>query len=318
MAEQLLTLSHRTHCDGADHVAPIGEEPGADFEYHGKSLDPSAVAEQCMCGHVPYYTCPDYRGVHNLTEACRTNQHGACDRRAEVDYTGEVKDEACPCGCHSVPVSRSVTTSLADALIDLARLALAFGRIDRTTVYHPDGVTPESDTDHTVMLGWVACAIAARFFPQLDLGLVAQFALIHDAPEVYAGDTPSLRIDDAGRKAKAKRERAAISRLASEFGRRLPWFPFAIARYEQQQLPEARFVRGVDKVLPRLVHLLDGGVGLREFGVDRDEWVTLAEQTRASLAEYAGEFTELMSVREVLGERILAGLDHDGCASDHA
>ncbi len=105
---------------------------------------------------------------------------------------------------------------LAGMVTDLCRLALAFGRIDRTAVHHPDG-TPESDTDHTVMLGWVACSLAARF-PGLDIGLVAQFALAHDAPEVYAGDTPTLRIDATGRAAKADRERAATARLAVEFG----------------------------------------------------------------------------------------------------
>lgn len=46
---------------------------------------------------------------------------------------------------------------LADAVIALGEAALAFGRIDRTAVYHPDGMTPESDSDHTVMLGWIAC-----------------------------------------------------------------------------------------------------------------------------------------------------------------
>src|SRR5689334_19330112 len=160
---------------------------------------------------------------------------------------------------------------LADAMVDLGRLALAFGRIDRTAVYHPDGVTPESDSDHTVMLGWLACALAARYFPRLDVGLVAQFALVHDAPEVYAGDTPTLRIDAAGRAAKAAREHAAVGRLRAEFADRLPWFVDMITAYEAQVLPEARFVRGLDKVLPKIVHLLDGCTGLREQGMDRAE-----------------------------------------------
>ncbi|HEV2779096.1 MAG TPA: hypothetical protein VGX25_06795 [Actinophytocola sp.] len=98
-----LTLSHLTQCDGRDHLLPIGDEPGEEFEYHGESLNPAAINEQCMCGHLPYYTCPDYLGVHNLTEMCKTGQHERCDRRAEVEYTGEVQDEACPCDCHAIP-----------------------------------------------------------------------------------------------------------------------------------------------------------------------------------------------------------------------
>lgn len=84
---------------------------------------------------------------------------------------------------------------LAEAVIDLGRLALAFGRIDRTACYHPEGDMRESDTDHTVMLGWIAPALAAGLYPGvLDPGLVASYALVHDAVEVFAGDTPTLRI----------------------------------------------------------------------------------------------------------------------------
>jgi putative hydrolase of HD superfamily len=199
------------------------------------------------------------------------------------------------------------TSGIADALIDLGRLALQFGRIDRTAVFHPDGVTPESDTDHTVMLGWAACALAARCFPQLNLGLVAQFALIHDAPEVYAGDTPTLRIDDDGRAAKAAREQAATDRIWAEFrGERLPWFPVMIVLYEAQQIPEARFVRGLDKVLPKIVHLLDGCTGLVQQGMGRAELAEVFARQEADMASYVGEFVALMDLRTELVDRVLA------------
>jgi putative hydrolase of HD superfamily len=194
---------------------------------------------------------------------------------------------------------------LAVALVDLGRLALAFGRIDRTAVYHPDGVTPESDTDHTVMLGWLACAVAARCFPCLDVGLVAQFALVHDAPELYAGDTPTLRITAAGRVAKAAHEHAALRRLTGEFGGRLPWFPEVIGRYEAQRLPEARFVRGLDKILPKIVHLIDGATGLVEQGMGRAELAEVFTTQRADMAGYVGEFTELMQLHTELGGQVL-------------
>jgi putative hydrolase of HD superfamily len=194
---------------------------------------------------------------------------------------------------------------LADAVTDLGRLALKFGMIDRTAVYHADGVTPESDTDHTVMLGWVACSLAARFFPTLDVGLVAQMALVHDAPEVYAGDTPTLRIDPAGRAVKAAREAAAARRLHAEFGETLPWLPALLKAYEAQQLPEARFVRGVDKVLPKIVHMLDGCAGLIDHRMGSAELTAVFDQQEADMARYVGEFTELMELRaELVGRTI--------------
>ncbi|HEX9337764.1 MAG TPA: HD domain-containing protein [Pseudonocardiaceae bacterium] len=197
------------------------------------------------------------------------------------------------------------TQLLADALIELGRLALAFGRIDRTAVYHPDQTTPESDTDHTVMLGWVACALAARCFPHLDVGLVAQFALVHDAPEVYAGDTPTLRISVAERAAKAAREHQATRRLSAEFAARLSWFPLALTAYEAQQLPEARFVRGVDKILPKIVHLLDGCIGLTDRRMTPTELAGLFDAQRADMTGYVGEFTDLLALHADLAGRVI-------------
>jgi putative hydrolase of HD superfamily len=208
----------------------------------------------------------------------------------------------------STAKAASAPTSLIDAVLDLGMLAMRFGRIDRAVVAHPDG-TPESDSDHTVMLGWLACVLAARWYPDLDLGLIAQFALVHDAPEVYAGDTPTLRIDEAALAVKAARERAATDRLVEEFTGQLPWFPSLIMLYEQQELAEARFVRALDKVVTRIVHLLDDGRGLRQAGMDQAEWHRLSQETLKRMWLYAQEFTELLALRAGLGDRIVATLD---------
>lgn len=204
------------------------------------------------------------------------------------------------------PASPADVAQATDALVHLGELAMAFGKIDRTACYHPDRVTKESDTDHTVMLGWLACAIAARWFPELDLGLVAQFALVHDAVEVYAGDTQTLRITPEEREQKAVREAASLDRIGDEFGPVLPWFPELIRRYEWQHAPEARYIKAMDKFLPKIVHLLDRMAGLREFGIDKPELETmLAAQTEA-VARYAGEFEMLMEIRAELTRRLLA------------
>ena len=82
--------------------------------------------------------------------------------------------------------------NMLNAALDLARLCLQFGRVERIT-RHEDGVRLETDTDHTVMLGIFACAFAASFAPGLNTGLIAQFAMIHDLVEVYAGDTVTMQ-----------------------------------------------------------------------------------------------------------------------------
>lgn len=207
-------------------------------------------------------------------------------------------------------------SELADAAGRVAGLALAFGRIDRACATHPDG-TPESDSDHTVMLAWLAPALVAVTAPWLDAGLVAQFAIVHDAVEVFAGDTPTLRIDAAGRRAKAAREEQARLRWHAELDGTLGWLPAMISRYEAQREPEARFTRAVDKCLPLFVHLACGCADLRAYGVTAAELKGIIAQERDMIAAYAGDFPWLLELRDELAARAVAVLEElEARASD--
>jgi 5'-deoxynucleotidase YfbR-like HD superfamily hydrolase len=148
-----------------------------------------------------------------------------------------------------------------DRALALARLSLAFGRVERAT-FHEDGRRPETDTDHTVMLALVACDLLPLLCLELDVGLVSQFAIVHDLVEAKCGDTQTLTLDEEGRKAKALRERVALELLAQEFGE-TSWVVRTLRRYEEQIEPEARYVRVLDKVLPKLTHILNGCVAAR-------------------------------------------------------
>lgn len=192
----------------------------------------------------------------------------------------------------------------AEAMITLGRLSLAFGRVDRMT-FHEDGVTPESDTDHTVMLGLIACALAAREH-HLNVGLVAQFALVHDLVEVYAGDTPTLRaLDTAGKDGKKAREQAAFQRIVREYVDALPWLPTALAAYEQQTIAEARFVRALDKLLPKITHLSNGCVTVLAQNMTYDELAERYELQEKELLEYAADFPIIFELRAHLVGRVL-------------
>lgn len=199
----------------------------------------------------------------------------------------------------------TVITDLADVAEQLARRALAFGEIDRSICQHPDG-RPETDSTHTVMLTWLAPALADLLYPQLDSLLVAAFAAVHDAVEVYAGDTPTLRITDAGRAAKRSRELAAAGIWCEEFGPVLPWVPAMIVRYESQEEPEARFTRAVDKLLPGLVHASNGARDLHEYGITAAEQDERRQHHRAEMSEYAAEFTAILDLRGEVSARLAA------------
>lgn len=194
----------------------------------------------------------------------------------------------------------------ADAMVGLGRLSLDFGRVDRIT-YHQDGLTPESDTDHTVMLGLIACAVADQHFPDLNVGLIAQYALVHDLVEVYAGDTPTLRMPSADAKAeKQAREHAAYQRIQKEFVKILPWLPILIGGYEAKATPEARLVKALDKLLPKITHILNGAVTIHKQGMSRSELAERYETQVGELQAYAADFPELFEIRAVLVDRVLA------------
>lgn len=185
---------------------------------------------------------------------------------------------------------------------DLAQLALQFGRTNRAT-YHEDGETPESDTDHTVMLGLVACAVAERvnavrikadprYAEVLDLGRIAQFVYVHDLVEALCGDTNTLSNFDAA--AKVQREREALETLRTRFSS-LPWICATIDRYEALDTQEARFVKVMDKVLPKLTHALNGGKALRESSV-ADIGEVNQKQRRSISKTYGADQPEAMAL----------------------
>lgn len=197
------------------------------------------------------------------------------------------------------PTTRALRAE-ADAVVQLARMSLAFGRVERLT-YHEDGVTRESDTDHTVMLALIACAFAARH-PEmgLDVGLVAQFAIVHDLPEVYAGDTPTLRaLDPSAARDKQARENEAANRIARETSA-LPWAADVLEMYEQRELPEARYVKAMDKVLPKLTHILNGGVCIREGNMSLAEVAERYAEQDEEIRAYAGDFPLIFDLRAEL------------------
>lgn len=196
----------------------------------------------------------------------------------------------------------------ADDVVAMGKVALDFGRVRRIT-FHPDGQRPETDTDHTVMLALVACSLAERWFAGLNIGRVAQFCVVHDVHEVYADDMPTLReLTTEQRAMKMMLERDAARRLGVEFAD-LPWLTSMIALYESQSTPEARYVKFVDKVMPKITHLLNGGVTIARQGMTRDELVTRYERQGIELARYAEEFPLVEHLRRTLVLRVLDRID---------
>lgn len=190
-------------------------------------------------------------------------------------------------------------------LIDIGKMILTFARVNRVTL-HEDGVTPESDTDHTVMLSVCACALASKLYPNLDIGKVSQFAIIHDLVEVYAGDTNTFNISDDGRKEKEEREAHAYERIKKESGTVYPWIAETIEEYESLRSDEAQFVKMVDKVMTKLTHRINQGAYLKREGKTREETAFHYENQTARIEEkYGKKFPEVILILKKLTDDIL-------------
>lgn len=180
--------------------------------------------------------------------------------------------------------------------IELGRLALRFGQVNRATL-HEDGITPESDTTHTVMLGLVACAFATEL-PGYDVGRIAELVLVHDLVEVYAGDTNSFGITLEARAAKRERETRGLAQLVCDYGHE-PWLMAALDEYEAQETPEARLVRYLDKALPKVCHVLNSHAAIKRMGKGLAD---LQAAHTDQLTELDREYPGQLAARDLLVE----------------
>lgn len=184
-------------------------------------------------------------------------------------------------------------------LVDLGRFAVNLAGVVRAPRL-PDG-RRENDVEHSYHLTLSAVELAARFYPNLDKGLLALFSIMHDAVEVKTGDVWTFSITDEARELKEVNEKLACHELLQELP---PFWADILKRYEEQTEPEARFVRLVDKIMPAVINMLDDpatSTFLNDHGVDIVE--QLSEQRIGSgerLRRLFPEFNTVHMVREII------------------
>lgn len=195
-----------------------------------------------------------------------------------------------------------IMTENAKGLVDVGELILKFAKVNRVTL-HEDGVRPESDTDHTVMLSVCACSLAQKLYPNLDLGKVAQFAIVHDLVEAYANDTDSFGITEQAKEEKDKREEEALFKIKEKFDNIFPWIGNEIEEYESLSLIEARFVKTVDKLMSKITHILNNGQYFKNRNLNEETMVGYYDKMVNTAKEsYGKDFPELI---ELMNEMIL-------------
>jgi putative hydrolase of HD superfamily len=209
------------------------------------------------------------------------------------------------------PELPTVVAEQIEQALTIAEVAMQFGQVLRTTE-HPDGQM-ESDTTHTVMLGLLALELAPT---KLRRDRLLGAVLVHDLVETFAYDTcTAWGLTDTQRAEKSTRESEALEMLR-DLG--LTRIVELIEDYERQDSPESRWVRYVDKICPKLTHLLNRGEALRAIGMTRESMLAKHEEQRAELVKmypeqrHAGALFDATVARceaELLGATGLRGKD---------
>jgi putative hydrolases of HD superfamily len=197
--------------------------------------------------------------------------------------------------------SHKTSARIAQTSLELGKAAMYFSRITRAPRY-ADGER-ESDTEHSFMLALVAPELARALGRPLDIGLVTQFATVHDLVELKTNDVATFLFDDDQQHSKELTEKAALAELLLELP---PHTASLLERYESQTNPEARFVRYVDKLLPVVVDIIGAGervmredFGVRSIDALKECHVKLQERLVRMFGE---EFPEITLAHELLCE----------------
>lgn len=190
-----------------------------------------------------------------------------------------------------------------DQVVELvARLMLPFHEIKRQHKLPIGRRSRESDVEHSWTVSVLACALAPQISPHLDVGKIAQFALVHDLTEVYAGDTKIFSGLDTHRASKAERERDALYKLRQDYNA-FPWLAGTIAEYESFESEEAKFVYAVDKYIAVVYDLLDHGAYLRQLGIDKPKYDEIMTTHRTKAHRHPGVGIYYDAVRKLIDEQ---------------
>jgi putative hydrolase of HD superfamily len=150
----------------------------------------------------------------------------------------------------------------------LQTLAIFLKEINRfnTTLrrtYTADPNRFESDAEHSWHLALILLVLEKDLPAPFNLTRALKMALIHDLPEIYAGDTYAY--DTNGKATKQQRETVAADKLFTLLPPKLEKeFRGLYREYEANKTGEARVVKALDKIQPLIQNLCSGGKAWKE------------------------------------------------------
>lgn len=154
---------------------------------------------------------------------------------------------------------------------DLLQNALIpFTAIQRDMLMPPDFEQTENDAEHSWSLAVLACSLAPYIDKTLDIGLVAQFSLVHDLVELYAGDI-SVWAHSSELSQKDNKEIDAFEVIKTRFGH-FTWLIETIEAYERLDTNEARYVKAMDKYIALCIRTMDEGRFYKQHKITKEKF----------------------------------------------
>ena len=134
----------------------------------------------------------------------------------------------------------------------------------------------ENSAEHSWHVAVLALSLAdACAFP-VDAGHAAKLLLIHDIPEIDAGDR--IVYDQSNVAEHAARELAGARRIFGLLAEPLAGELLALwQEFEAGETPEARYARAIDRMTPVLQNLSHNGLAWRENRIRTAQIVTMNE-----------------------------------------
>ena len=151
----------------------------------------------------------------------------------------------------------------------MSEMAFPFYFVERDAMLPVEPRRSENDAEHSWSVALLACSLAPEVDKTLDVGKVAQFAIVHDLVELFAGDTSPWQGDGNFRASKEEREAKALELIGERFSA-FPWIRKTIQEYESKASNEATYVWAVDKVIILLLRRLDKGKFFITNGITKE------------------------------------------------
>lgn len=176
-------------------------------------------------------------------------------------------------------------------LLQFVKLVDDFKKVERD-IPQSFSFKKENDSEHSYQLATVSWYLATTEDKNLNIEKILKYSLVHDLPEIYAGDTPLYTSDNDYLNSKKDREINSVEKIKKKF----PYFSdlhIWIEEYERREDDESKLVYSVDKLLPIFSIFLDGGHAWKTHRIDLDTLINKNKE-RVSTSDIAKKYFELI------------------------